>query len=128
MVLQNVLVVSSPLAGVSYYKMYYGLLESKRFIILTKYISLERSESQDSIFGSYFVIDVIVREKLIDLWQKCIKNKKQNSMEFDCHPVAVFGITPKQNCIWTSIFFISTSNLEHKFRPIRLWKCHSTIQ
>ncbi len=47
MVLQNVLAVSSPLAGVSYYKMYYGLLESKLFIILTKYISLERSESQD---------------------------------------------------------------------------------
>ncbi len=31
--------------------MYYGLLESKLFIILTKYISLERSESRDSIFG-----------------------------------------------------------------------------
>ncbi len=57
----------SPLAAVSYYKMYYGLLESKLFIILTKYISLERSESQDSIFGGYFVIDVILREKLIDL-------------------------------------------------------------
>ncbi len=69
MVLQNVLVVSSPLAGVSYYKMYYGLLESNLFIISVKYISLERSESQDSIF----VIDVILREKLIDLWQKCIK-------------------------------------------------------
>ncbi len=66
-VLQNVLAVSSPLAGVSYYKMYYGLLESKLFIILTKYISLERSESQYSIFGGYFVIDVILREKLIDL-------------------------------------------------------------
>ncbi len=50
----------------SYYKMYYGLLESK-LLILTKYISLERSESQDSIFGGYFVIDVILREKLIDL-------------------------------------------------------------
>ncbi len=55
-----------PLSGVSYYKMYYGLLESKLFIILTKYISLERSESQDSIVG-YFVIDVILREKLKDL-------------------------------------------------------------
>ncbi len=50
MVLQNVLAGSSTLAGVSYYKMYYGLLESKLFIILTKCISLERSESQDSIF------------------------------------------------------------------------------
>ncbi len=66
MVLQNVLAVSSPLAGVSYYKMYYCLLESKLFIILTKYILLERSESQDSIFG-YFVIDVKLREKSIDL-------------------------------------------------------------
>ncbi len=73
MVLQNVLAGSSPLAAVSYYKMYYGLLGSKHFIILTKYISLERSESQDSIFGGYFVIDVILREKWIDLWQKCIK-------------------------------------------------------
>ncbi len=73
MVLQNVLAVYSPLVGVSYYKMYYGLLESKLFIILTKYISLEKSESQDSIFGGYFVIDVILREKLIDLLQKCIK-------------------------------------------------------
>ncbi len=45
-VLQNVLAGSSPLAAVSYYKMYYGLLESKLFIILTKYISLERYESQ----------------------------------------------------------------------------------
>ncbi len=62
-VLHNVLAGSSPLAGVSYY----SLLESKLFIILTKYISLERSESQDSIFGGYCVIDVILREKLIDL-------------------------------------------------------------
>ncbi len=46
MVLQDVLAVSSRLAAVSYY----SLLESKLFIILTKYISLERSESQDSIF------------------------------------------------------------------------------
>ncbi len=42
--------------------MYYGLLESKRVIISTKYISLERSESQDSIFGD-FVMEVILREK-----------------------------------------------------------------
>ncbi len=54
MVLQNVLGSLLPLAAVSYYKMYYGLLESKLFIILTKYISLERSESQDSIFGWLF--------------------------------------------------------------------------
>ncbi len=97
MILQNVLVRLLPLSGgviLPY------LLESKLFIILTKYISLERSESQDCIFGGYFVIDVILREKLIDLWQKCIKNPA---------PVAVCGITLKQNYIWTSIFFISTS-------------------
>ncbi len=56
-----------PLSGGVILQMYYGLLESKLFIILMKYISLERSESQDSIFGGYFVIDVILREKLIDL-------------------------------------------------------------
>ncbi len=63
MVLQNVSAVSSPLAGVSYYKMYYGLLESKLFIILTKYISLERSESQDSIFAG-----ITLPQNLRHLW------------------------------------------------------------
>ncbi len=51
--------------------MYYGLIESKLFIILTKYISSEMSESQDSIFGGfgfgYFVIGVILRDKFIHL-------------------------------------------------------------
>ncbi len=47
------------------FQMYYGLIESQLFIILTKYISLERS--QDSIFGGHFVIRVIVGEKLIHL-------------------------------------------------------------
>ncbi len=42
--------------------------------------------------------------------EKCIQN---NSMGFEWHPVAVYGITPKQNCIVTSIFDISTSNLKH---------------
>ncbi len=41
----------------SYYTMHYGLSESKLFIILTKYISLERSESQDSIFYDRSNID-----------------------------------------------------------------------
>ncbi len=36
------------------FQMYYGLIESQLFIILTKYISLKRSESQDSIFGGLF--------------------------------------------------------------------------
>ncbi len=48
------------------FQMYYGLTESKLFIILTKYIS-ERSESQDVIFGGYLVMGVILREKLIHL-------------------------------------------------------------
>ncbi len=47
------------------FQMYYGLLESKLFIIVTKYISLKRSESQDSMLGGYFVIEVILREKMI---------------------------------------------------------------
>ncbi len=34
--------------------MYYGLIESKCLIILTKHISSERSESQDYIFGGVF--------------------------------------------------------------------------
>ncbi len=62
-----------PLSGrcqVSYYTMHYGLLESKLFIILTKYISQERSDSQDSIFGGFFVIGVILTEKFRHLWQK----------------------------------------------------------
>ncbi len=46
------------------------------FLILTKYISLERSEFQDSIFGGYFVIRVKVGEKLIHLWQKSAKKIK----------------------------------------------------
>ncbi len=61
-----------PLSGrceVSYYTLYY-LLESKRFIILTKYISSERSDSQNSIFGGLFVIGVILTEKFRHLWQK----------------------------------------------------------
>ncbi len=59
-----------PLSGrsqVSYYTMYYGLLESKLFIILTKYISSERSDSQESIFGGLYVI---LTEKFRHLWQK----------------------------------------------------------
>ncbi len=49
--------------------------------------------------------------------------------EFGWHPVAVWGITPKQNCIVTSIFFISTSNLEHNlFRYIALIVCQIWIQ
>ncbi len=49
------------------FQMYYGLIESQLFIILTKYISLERSESQDSIYGgksnSGREIDTFVTEK-----------------------------------------------------------------
>ncbi len=49
--------------------MYYGLIESQLFIILTKYISLERYESQDSVFcdksNSGREIDTFVTEKCI---------------------------------------------------------------
>ncbi len=47
------------LSGVSYYKMYYGLLESKLSIILAKYISLERSVSRFHIWWN-FVIGYLV--------------------------------------------------------------------
>ncbi len=52
------------------FQMYYGLIESKRFIILTKYISSERSESQEAIFG-----DRSNTEREIDTFvtEKCIK-------------------------------------------------------
>ncbi len=103
-----------PLSGrcqVSYYTMYYGLLESKRFIILTKYISSERSDSQDSIFGGIFVIGVILTEKFRHLWQKNASNV------FNGVWMAPGG------CLWYNalnkisqepqFFFISTSNLEH---------------
>ncbi len=58
----------------SYYTMHYGLLESKLFIILTKYTSSERSNSQDSISGGLFVIRVILTEKFVTfVTEKCIK-------------------------------------------------------
>ncbi len=72
--------------------MYYGLLESKLFIILTKRISLERSESQDSIFGYRCNI-----EREIDRFVTEMHLNKFDGVWM--HPVAVFGITPKQNCI-----------------------------
>ncbi len=75
------------------FQMYYGLIESQLFIILTKYISLERSESQDSIFCYRCNI-----EREIDRFVTAM-HKKDNSMEFQWHPVAVFSITSKQNCI-----------------------------
>ncbi len=64
--------------------MYYGLIESQLFIILTKYISLERSESQDSIFGSHLVIrvnsgreiDTFVTEKCIQKIQWGLKGTR----------------------------------------------------
>ncbi len=57
--------------------------------------------------------------------EKCIKK----SMGFEWHPVAVCGITPKQNCIVTSIFYISTSNLKHNlFRHMALILCQIWIK
>ncbi len=59
----------------SYYTMHYGLLESKLFIILTKYILPERSDSQDSIFGGSFCDrSNINREIQTFVTEKCIKN------------------------------------------------------
>ncbi len=115
------------------FQMYYGLIESKLFIILTNHISLERPDSQDFIFGysqhsifPYFEIGAIMREKCIHLRQK--KMHKQ-IMGFGWHPVAVYGIMPKQNCIVTYIFFISTSNLEHNlFRHMALILCQILIK
>ncbi len=50
-------------------------------------------------------------------------------MGFEWHPVAVCGITPKQNCIVTSIIFKSTSNLEHNlFRHMALIVCQIWIK
>ncbi len=77
--------------------MYYGLLESKLFIILMKYISLERSESHDSIFGWLFCYRCNI-EREIDRFVTEL-HKKIIQWEFQWHPVAVFGITPKQNCV-----------------------------
>ncbi len=58
--------------------------------------------------------------------EKCIK---KNSMRFEWHPVAVCGITPKQNCVVTSIFYISTSNLKHNlFRHMALILCQIWIK
>ncbi len=75
---------------------------------------------------NHFVIRVIVGEKLIHLWQK---SAYKNSMGFEWHPVAVCGITPKQNCIVTSIFYISTSNLKHNlFRHMALILCQIWIK
>ncbi len=45
----------------------------------------------------------------MNLWQE----NALNSVVFGCHPLAIFGIASKQNLIGTSIFVISTSNLEH---------------
>ncbi len=53
--------------------MYYGLIESQLFIILTKYISLERSESQDSTFRSFCDKSNSGREIDTFVTEKCIK-------------------------------------------------------
>ncbi len=84
--------------GVSDYKMYYGLLESKLFIILIKYISLERSESQDSNFFFFFFDRQCLERNVY------ICDRKNASKEFGWHPVAICGIIPRQNCIGTSIY------------------------
>ncbi len=53
--------------------MYYGLIEITTFYNLDKNISLERSESQDSIFGGHFVMSNSGREIDTFVTEKCIK-------------------------------------------------------
>ncbi len=75
----------------SYYTMYYGLLESKLFIILTKYISSESSDSRDSIFGGLFVIG----KRNLDICDRKMHQKIFNGdwmAPIGC--LAVCGITP----------------------------------
>jgi len=67
---------------------------------MTKHILSERSESQ---------VDRSDRNVLICYGR--IHTIKFNGIH--CHPVAIFGITSNQNLMGTSIFAISTSNLEH---------------
>ncbi len=68
MVLQNVLAGLLPLSGGVILQNVLRSFRIKTFYNLGKIHIVERSESQDSIFASiYFVIDVILREKLIDL-------------------------------------------------------------
>ncbi len=102
-----------PLSGrcqVSYYTMYYGLLESQLFIILTKYISSERSDSQDSICGGLFVIGVILTEKFRHLW---LKNALKKLNGIWMAPGGYLWYDALNKISQEPIFFISTSNLEH---------------
>ncbi len=55
---------------------------------------MERSESQDSIFGGHFVIRAIVGGEIDTFVDR--KVHKKNSMGFEWHPVAVCGITPNK--------------------------------
>ncbi len=52
--------------------------ESKLFIILTKYISPERSDSQNAIFGGLFVIRVIFRN--LDICDRKMHQTKLNGV------------------------------------------------
>ncbi len=67
---------------------------------------------------AYFVIEVILREKLY-ISDRKISLKINESVEFEWHSVASFCKTTEQNYIGTSIFFISISNLEYNlFRHV----------
>ncbi len=67
-------IASYPLVGGVIFQMYYGPIESKLLIILTKHISSERSESQYSIFGGYFVIGVTLRERNLYIFDRKMHN------------------------------------------------------
>ncbi len=95
-----------PLSGqcqVSYYTMYYGLLESTLFYNLEKcHINVIRSDYQDSVFGGLFVIRVILTEKFRHLWS--FGGTRWLFFWFD----ALKKISQEP-----TFFFISTLNLEH---------------
>ncbi len=57
------------------FQMYYGFIESKLLIILTKHISSERDESHDSIVSVVLFCDrsSTEREMYIFVTEKCMK-------------------------------------------------------
>ncbi len=60
------------------FQMYYGLIESKLLIILTKHMPSERSESHDSIFGGYFCDRSNTEREITFVTEKCIKQIKRS--------------------------------------------------
>ncbi len=78
--------------GVSFYKMYYGLLESKLFIILTNRYCW-RGLSLKITYLVFCDRSNIERKNYTFVTDKLHK-KINESMEFEWRPVASFCITP----------------------------------